>query len=56
MEKDKLEIDRLEQDGDSHSMASIDNMLSDNAFDLSDDEKIAIIQEYFKNIIVIIIQ
>tara|TARA_B110000014_G_C19909583_1_gene470671 strand:- start:16 stop:693 length:678 start_codon:yes stop_codon:yes gene_type:complete len=50
MEKDKLEIDRLEQDGDSHSMASIDNMLSDNAFDLSDDEKIAIIQEYFKNI------
>ena len=50
MKKDKIIIDKFEQDGDSHSMASIQNMLSDNAFELSDDEKIAIIQEYFKSI------
>ena len=50
MKKDKIIVDKFEQDGDNHSMASIQNMLSDNAFELSDDEKIAIIQEYFKSI------
>ena len=43
-------IEKFEQDGDNHSMTNIENMLNDDAFDLSDDEKIAIIQEYFKSI------
>jgi len=50
MEKDKIVIDKFEQEGDNHSMTNIQNMLLDDAFELSDDEKIAIIQEYFKNI------
>ncbi len=50
MEKNKLVANKFEQDGDNHSMTNIENMLNDDAFDLSDDEKIAIIQEYFKSI------
>ena len=50
IEKNKMVFDRFEQDGDNHSMTNVQNILLDDAFDLSDDEKIAIIQEYFKNI------
>ena len=49
-EKNKLLMNRFEQDGDNHSLSSIDNLISNDAFKLSEDEKIAIIQEYFKNI------
>ena len=42
--------EKFEQDGDSHMMSNARNLLSDEAFDLSDDEKINIIQEYFKGI------
>ena len=50
IEKKQSVIDQFDQDGDSHLMSTVQTMLEDNAFELSDDEKIAIIQEYFKNI------
>ena len=50
LKKNKLSFDQIDQDGDNHIMTSIDNILSEEAFDLTDQEKIAIIQEYFKNI------
>ena len=42
--------EKFEQDGDSHIMSDVRNLISDDAFNLSDDEKINIIQEYFKGI------
>ena len=50
LKRNKLNFDQIDQDGDNHIMTSIDNILSKEAFDLTDQEKIAIIQEYFKNI------
>ena len=50
IEKKQSVIEQFDQDGDSHLMSTVQTMLEDNAFELSDDEKIAIIQEYFKNI------
>ena len=50
IEKKQSVVDQFDQDGDSHLMSTVQTMLEDNAFELSDDEKIAIIQEYFKNI------
>ena len=50
IEKKQPIVDQFDQDGDSHIMSTVKTMLEDNAFELSDDEKIAIIQEYFKNI------
>ena len=50
LKRNKISFDQIEQDGDDHIMTSMENVLSENAFDLTDEEKIAIIQEYFKNI------
>ena len=46
----ELIVEKFEQEGDNHIMSDVRNLLSDDAFDLSDDEKINIIQEYFKGI------
>ena len=48
--KEKSIVEKFEQDGDSHMMSDVRSLVSDDAFDLSDDEKISIIQEYFKGI------
>ena len=50
IEKNKINKEKFDYEGDNHLMSSLESSLLDNAFDLSDDEKIAIIQEYFKNI------
>mgnify|MGYP001285652295 CR=1 FL=1 len=50
VEKNQSIIDKFDYDGDNHLMSNLENLLSDDAFTLSDDEKITIIQEYFKNI------
>jgi len=50
IEKNKIVRDKFDYEGDNHLMSNLENLMSDDAFDLSDDEKIAIIQEYFKNI------
>ncbi len=48
--KEKSIVEKFEQDGDNHMMSDVRNLVSDDAFDLSDDEKVSIIQEYFKGI------
>ena len=48
--KEKSIVKKFEQDGDNHMMSDVRNLVSDDAFDLSDDEKVSIIQEYFKGI------
>ena len=50
MKENEVVVKNIESVGDNHSMTSIENMLNDDAFDLSDDEKIAIIEDYFKKI------
>ena len=50
MKGNKVVVKNIECVGDSHAMTSIENMLNDDAFDLSDDEKIAIIEDHFKKI------
>ena len=50
MKENEVVVKNIESVGDSHAMTSIENMLNDDAFDLSDDEKIAIIEDYFKKI------
>lgn len=45
-----IEKIQLELEGDNHMMTSIETPMLDNAFDKTDDEKVAIIQEYFKGI------
>ena len=50
IEKNKIVRDKFDYEGDNHLMSNLENLMSNDAFDLSDDEKIAIIQEYFKNI------
>ena len=50
MKEKEVVVKNIESVGDSHAMTSIENMLNDDAFDLSDDEKIAIIEDYFKKI------
>tara|TARA_Y100000766_G_C18886907_1_gene596366 strand:+ start:125 stop:802 length:678 start_codon:yes stop_codon:yes gene_type:complete len=50
MKEKEVVVKNIESVGDSHSMTSIENMLNDDAFDLSDDEKIAIVEDYFKKI------
>lgn len=41
---------QLELEGDNHMMTSVETPMLDNAFEKSDDEKVAIIQEYFSGI------
>ena len=50
MKENKVVVKNIECVGDNHAMTSIENMLNDDAFDLSDDEKIAIIEDHFKKI------
>ncbi len=50
LKRNKINFDQIDQDGDNHIMTSVDNNLSDDAFALTDEEKISIIQEDFKNI------
>jgi len=50
MKENEVVVKNIESVGDNHAMTSIENMLNDDAFDLSDDEKIAIIEDYFKKI------
>ena len=50
IKENKINKDKYDYEGDNHLMSSLESSLLDNAFDLSDDEKISIIQEYFKNI------
>ena len=47
---EELEKIQIELDGDNHIMTSIDTPMLSEAFDKSDDEKVEIIQEYFKGI------
>jgi GTP cyclohydrolase IA len=49
---DSINLDRLthEDAGDDHVTASVDTPLRDDAFDLTDEEKIEIIREHFKAI------
>ena len=50
LKESQLIKEKFEQDGDSHMMSDVRNLISDDAFNLSDEEKINIIQEYFKGI------
>ena len=50
LKRTKIDFDQINEDGDNHIMTSIENVLSEEAFDLTDQEKISIIEEYFKNI------
>ena len=50
LKESQLIKEKFEQDGDSHIMSDVRNLMLDDAFNLSDDEKINIIQEYFKGI------
>ena len=45
---------KLEEDGDSHLMTSLNTPMSDKAFELSDKEKIELIEKYFKNIMLVL--
>lgn len=45
-----IEKIQLELEGDNHMMTSVETPMLDNAFDKTDDEKVAIIQEYFKGV------
>ena len=47
---DKQEIQLIENKGDSHVFSSVDTPMRKDAFLKSDDEKIAIIQDYFQGI------
>lgn len=48
LDKDMIEI--YEEIGDQHILTSLDTPLRDDAFELSDDEKVERIQEHFKEI------
>tara|TARA_A100001037_G_C14946097_1_gene542821 strand:+ start:108 stop:806 length:699 start_codon:yes stop_codon:yes gene_type:complete len=45
---------KMEEDGDSHIMTDLDTPMSDNAFELSDEDKIKLIEEHFKNIMLVL--
>ncbi len=47
---DKKTIEIHEEIGDQHILTSLDTPLQKNAFERSDDEKVALIQEHFKEI------
>jgi len=52
LKDDKIELSdiMIDEMGDNHVLTSIDTPMMHNAFDKTDDEKIAIIQEHFKAI------
>ena len=41
---------KIEEDGDNHIMSSLNTPIADNAFELSDEEKIKLIEDYFRKI------
>ena len=45
---------KIDEDGDSHIMTNLNTPLSDNAFELSDEDKIRLIEEHFRNIMLIL--
>ena len=45
---------KIEEDGDSHIMTDLDTPMSDSAFELSDEDKIKLIEEHFKNIMLVL--
>lgn len=45
---------KMEEDGDSHIMTDLDTPMSDSAFELSDEDKIKLIEEHFKNIMLVL--
>ena len=45
---------KIEDEGDNHILSSIDTPISNNAFELSDDEKIIQIEKHFKEIMMIL--
>ena len=45
---------KMEEDGDSHMMTDLDTPMSDSAFELSDKDKIKLIEEHFKNIMLVL--
>ena len=50
LKENNTNIKKYDEDGDNHVMSSIENLITEDAFELTDQEKIEIIQEYFKNI------
>ena len=38
IEKRQLIVEKIEQDGDNHMMSDVRNLISDDAFNLSDDD------------------
>ena len=49
MKVDKI-LDQIEEMGDAHALSSANTPLRENAFEMSDDEKINIIRENIKKI------
>ena len=45
---------KIEDEGDNHFLSNIDTPILDNAFDLSDEEKISKIEEHFREIMKIL--
>ena len=45
---------KIEDEGDNHILSSIDTPISNNAFELSDDEKIIQIEKHFKEIMTVL--
>tara|TARA_B100001123_G_C15031875_1_gene915732 strand:+ start:146 stop:844 length:699 start_codon:yes stop_codon:yes gene_type:complete len=50
LKENNIKTQKYDTDGDNHIMSSIENLVTEEAFNLTDQEKIEIIQEYFKNI------
>ena len=45
---------KIEEDGDNHIMSSLNTPIVDNAFELSDEEKIKLIEDYFRKIMLVL--
>ena len=45
---------KIEEEGDNHFLSNIDTPIVDNAFDLSDEEKISKIENHFREIMKIL--
>ena len=45
---------KIEEDGDNHMMSSLNTPIVDNAFELSDEEKIKLIEDYFRKIMLVL--
>ena len=45
---------KIEEDGDNHIMSNLNTPIVDNAFELSDSEKIKLIENYFRKIMMVL--